>query len=313
MIAIALVAGLLCVSALVTLVCSRLIERAHPPRGRFVEIDGRRQHVVDLNNASDQHAASAFVLLHGAGSNLEDMHVTLGERLAARRRVILVDRPGQGWSERSYRVGSSPAHQAQTLRQLLDRLGIERAVVVGHSWGGTMAVAFALDHPDRIAGLVLLSPPTHPRFRRLSRLYTVLAMPFAGWLFARTLAMPLAAAAFGIGVRAPFLPQVPPRGYLKRGACLLLLRPAMFLANARDIAGLQRFLAGQVPRYETLAVPTLVVTGDSDRVVSPQHHAMAFSALVPAAKLMVLPGVGHMPHHAAADQIVAAIEELAAR
>jgi pimeloyl-ACP methyl ester carboxylesterase len=309
--ALAVVAALLCAGAVITFIGARLIERAHPPRGRLVDIGGLRQHVVELGKGGDARTSGPpIVLLHGAGCNLEDMRLALGERLAARHHVILVDRPGQGWSERSGRQGSSPAYQAAMLRNLLDRLSVDRAIVVGHSWGGTLAATFALDHPQRVAGLVLLAPPTHPHLR--SRLYAALAAPFAGWLFARTLALPLAAAAFRIGVRAPFRPQAPPSKYLKRSAAFLLLRPATFLANARDVAGLQGFLAQQAARYGALKAPTIIITGDRDPIVSPRHHAMALAAVVPGAKLIVLPGIGHMPHHAAADRVIAAVEELAA-
>lgn len=308
---LAVVIALLGIGALITLLGARLIEWAHPPRGRRVDIGGWRQHVVELGQRGDARTSGPpIVLLHGAGCNLEDMRLALGERLAARHHVILVDRPGQGWSERPGRQGSSPAYQAAMLGNLLDRLGVDRAIVVGHSWGGTLAATFALDHPQRVAGLVLLSPPTHPFLRNITRLYAALATPFLGWLFARTLALPFAAAAFRLGVRAPFRPQAPPSKYLKRSAAFLLLRPATFLANARDVAGLQKFLARQVARYGALKAPTIIITGDRDQLVSPRRHAMALAASVPGAKLIVLPGIGHMLHHAAADRVIAAVEEM---
>jgi pimeloyl-ACP methyl ester carboxylesterase len=310
--ALAAMVALVCAGVVVTFVGSRLIERRHPPRGRFIAIDGLRQHVLELGNRAGAPAGPAVVLLHGAGCNLEDLRMALGEQLAARHRVILVDRPGLGWSERSGRQGSSPASQAEILRDLLDRLAVERAIVVGHSWGATLAITFALDHPQRVAGLVLLAPPTHPRLHGMTRLYAVLATPFLGWLFAHTLALPLSAAALGPGVRGAFRPQAPPHRYLRRSAAFLLLRPRAFLANARDVAGLQGFLAQQATRYGALKAPTVIVSGDCDRVLSPQHHAVAFADSVPQATLIALPGVGHMPHHAAAGRIIAAIEALAA-
>jgi pimeloyl-ACP methyl ester carboxylesterase len=301
---------LLCAGAVVTAIASALIERAHPPRGRRVAIGGLFQHIVELGAAADgRDDAPPIVLLHGAGCNLEDMRA-LGEMLAARHRVILVDRPGQGWSEQQGRTGNSPAYQAAILRNLLDGLGVGRPIVVGHSWGGALAVTFALDYPQAAAGILLLAPPTHPYLRSMTRLYTALSAPFAGWLFAHTLALPLAALGFGPGIRAAFSPQMMPPQYLKRSAAFLLLRPAMFLANARDIAGLQAFIVRQAARYGELNVPTTVVAGDQDSVVPLRQHAMAFAAAVPGAKLIVLDGVGHMPHHAAPDRIVAAIEEL---
>jgi pimeloyl-ACP methyl ester carboxylesterase len=297
--------------AIITLTGSWLIARAHPPRGRCIDAAGLRQHVVELSPGDASASAMALVLLHGAGSNLEDLRFALGERLAAHFRVILIDRPGQGRSEGGGRKFSSPAAQATVLREILDRLGVARALLVGHSWGGALALTFALDHPQRAAGLVLLSPPTHPHLRRMTRLYRVLAAPLAGWLFAHTLALPLSAAAFGPGIRAAFAPQAPPSHYLEHSAAFLLLRPAAFLANARDMADLQAFLARQVPRYCGLRVPTVIVQGDADGIVPIEKHAKALAAAAPQAKLVVLPGVGHMPHHAAPDRVVAEIEELA--
>src|SRR5208282_1635372 len=134
MITLAFVAALLCAGAVITLIGTRLIERAHTPRGRFIEIGGLRQHLVELGSGTDAQTTTAVVLLHGAACNLEDMHLALGERLADRHRVILLDRPGLGWSERRAGAGSSPTYQAAILRDVLDRLGVDRCVVVGHSW-----------------------------------------------------------------------------------------------------------------------------------------------------------------------------------
>ena len=143
---------------------ARVIDRAHRPRGRFIDVGGFRQHVIELGASGDARRAPPVVLLHGAGANLEDMYLALGERLAAHHHVILVDRPGLGFSARKAGEGSSPAYQAAVLRDVLDRLGVDRVILVGHSWGGTLALTFALDFPQRAAGLVLVAPPTHPGF-----------------------------------------------------------------------------------------------------------------------------------------------------
>jgi pimeloyl-ACP methyl ester carboxylesterase len=314
LIIVIIIVALIGAGALVTLAGSLLIARAHPPRGRRVDVDGLLQHAVDLGPGHAGAGASALplVLLHGAGCNLEDMRLALGEQLAARHRVILIDRPGAGWSARSGRRWSAPAAQAAMLREVLDRLGVLRAIVIGHSWGGALALAFALDHPQRTAALVLLSPPTHPRLRRLARLYGPLAAPIFGWLFAHTLALPLAGAAFGAGIRAAFAPQRPPRHYLKNSAAFLLLRPRAFIANACDMADLQVFLAGQARRYGELTMPMVIVQGGSDGIVPLEKHATTLAAAVPHARLVVLPGTGHMPHYAATDRVLAEIENVAA-
>jgi pimeloyl-ACP methyl ester carboxylesterase len=298
------------IGALITWLGARLIAWIHPPRGRFVEINGLRQHVVELGEKSE---APPIVLIHGAGCNLEDMRLALGERLAARHRVILIDRPGMGWSTRSDKNGNSPAYQAAMLRDVLDRLEVKRAVIVGHSWGAALAARFALDFPDRVAALVLLAPPLYPIPRRANWLYVVFATPYAGWIYARTLALPVGLAFLGLAMASAFLPQLPPRHYLKRSAAFLLLRPSTFLANARDMADLTSNLATQVERYSTLAMPILLMTGYFDLVVMPMRNAFAFATALPRAKLVTLAGIGHMLHHAATDRVIEEIEAVAGR
>jgi pimeloyl-ACP methyl ester carboxylesterase len=304
------IAVVLALGALVTAIGSRLIGRAHPPRGRLIKVRRLRQHVVELGTGPAN--APPIVLIHGAGCNLEDMQLALGERLAARNRVILVDRPGMGWSKRKTRAGSSPQYQAAILRDVLDRLAVEQAIIVGHSWGGALAARFALDHPDRTAALALLAPPLYPFSRNMTWLYALFATPILGWIYARTLALPLGLPFLGLAMGSAFLPQLPPRDYLKRTGAFLLLRPSTFLANARDMAELAGNLEPQVARYPGLRMPALVMSGNMDLIVAPQRHAAAFAAAVPHAKLVILPGIGHMLHHVAAERVLAEIEGLAA-
>jgi pimeloyl-ACP methyl ester carboxylesterase len=307
---VGVVAEILAAGAVISFIGTKLIEWLHPPRGRFVDIGGLRQHVVELGDVRQDEPP--IVVIHGAGCNLEDMRLAFGERLATRHRVILIDRAGLGYSARKGR-GSAPSYQAAMLDKVLDRLGVARAIVVGHSWGGTLAAAFALDHPPRVAGLVLLAPPLYPRLGALTLLYAVFAAPIVGWLYARTLAMPLGLPFIGPALGSAFLPQWPPRFYLKRSAALLLLRPPTFLANARDIADLENNLAAQSARYGQLLTPSVIMAGNRDMIVPLKRHALKFANAVPRAKLVVLPGIGHMLHHAAAERVIAEIEQITAR
>jgi len=137
-----------------------LVERAHPPQGQMIAVDGARLHVIDLGPRGT--TGPPVVVLHGASSNLEVMR-PLGERLAKTRRVILIDRPGHGWSTREHFSDSTPQPQARMIAQALQQLGIGRAVVVAHSWASALALRIALDHPRprrraRVAGAGRLSP-----------------------------------------------------------------------------------------------------------------------------------------------------------
>ncbi len=302
------IVAVFCAGAVVTVIGTWVIGRRHRPRGRFIDAGGGfRQHIVEIGDP----AKTPVVMLHGAGANLEEMNLALGKRLAARHRVILVDRPGFGFSTRKRGEGSSPTYQAGVLRELLDRLGIDRAILVGHSWGGTLALTFALDFPQRAAGLVLIAPATHPGLWSLSAVNTALATPL-GSLFARTLALPFGVLLMWPGSRTAFLPQVIPPRYVKDSAAMLVLRPPTLMNNWADVGCLEEALEQQAGRYGALKVPTIVFNGDKDLLVPPEKHALKLAAAAPCVTVNVLPGFGHMLHHAAADRIAAAVAQLAA-
>lgn len=185
--------------------------------------------------------------------------------------------------------------------------------MVGHSLGGAIAAAFAIRHAGMTAGLVLLAPTSHPWQGGISWYYTLATTPFAGPVFAHTLVMPLGALLVGEAVTAVFEPQAPPPGYVRRSATALVLRPSAFVANADDVARLKDNLLHMVPLYPLIAAPTMILTGDRDLTVSNDIHATALSSLIPDARLEILPGVGHMPHHARPERVLAAIDDVLER
>jgi len=308
-----IVAAVIGAGAAITVLATARIEAAHPAAGRFVEVVGGRLHVLELSPTVAEEQ-QPIVLVHGASGNLQDLRLALGDRLAVNRRVILMDRPGHGWSDRpGGTADASPARQAALIAQALDCMGIKQFVLLGHSLGGAIATAFALDYPDRIVGLVLLAPVTHPWRGGLAWYNGILSTPVIGPLFARTVALPLGELLLGGGAASVFAPRPMPKDYVRRAAIRLLLRPAQFIANAQDIAVLKAFVTAQAPRYGEIAVPTVILTGDADTTVSPHIHAHAIAAAVPDARLVLLDGVGHMPHHTDTDAVMAAIRQLPAR
>ncbi|MDO8876798.1 MAG: alpha/beta hydrolase [Pseudolabrys sp.] len=294
------------------------IERANPPSGRFVDVDGGRLHVVELGPTD----APPVVLLHGSSTNLGDMRLALGDRLAASYRVILIDRPGHGWSDRpNGRADASPAKQSKLIHQALERIGVVRPILVAHSWSGALAAAYALDYPRSVAGLVLLAPVTHPRPKSVAWYNSIIvalltesarfgAAPIIGPMLARTFALPLGKFLIGLGVRSVFAPQQPPLDYLAQTGGELLLRPSEFVSNAQDLKAIWEFVEDEAPRYGSIETPTVILTGDADEVLSPEIQAKAMAAAVPRAKLIVLSGVGHMVQFAATERIVEIVAEL---
>jgi pimeloyl-ACP methyl ester carboxylesterase len=307
LLAVALVlAGL----AAVTVIGAAAIERADQPAGRFIEVERGRLHIVELRSAD----APPVVLLHGASGNLGNMQLALGERLAARYRVILIDRPGHGWSDRpAGRDDASPAREAALIHQALARIGVMRPVLLGHSWAGAVATAYALDFPGEVAGLVLLAPVTHPWPGGVSWINNLAATPRIGPLVARTLMLPVGYFLVASGVKSVFAPQSPPPGYAAATGVQMILRPSEFIANAQDLAGLKAFVTAPAPRYGEIAAPVIIISGDSqDKVVSTNIHSRAIARQLPHARLIVLPGVGHMVQYAAPERVVQAIDELMA-
>lgn len=285
----------------------RVVERRHPAQGRMVEVEGATLHMVDIG---PRDAGPPVVMLHGASSNLEVMRRPLGDLLAASRRVILIDRPGHGWSTRARRQDSTPAIQARMIDEMLGKLGIDRAVFVVHSWSGALGARMALDYPRRVAGLVMLAPVTHPWRGGVGRYNAVIATPVVGPLLARTITLPLGFLLTGPGARGVFLPQAMPDGFLRDSATPLLLRPREFIANAHDLVTLKQAVAEQTPRYGEITAPTVIIAGEADKTVSTRIHARRFATAVPHARLIVRPGLGHMVQNAVPDLVKAEIESV---
>lgn len=283
------------------------LQRQFPPQGRMVEVDGATLHVVELG---EQAAGPPLVMLHGASSNLAVMRRPLGDLLAARHRVILIDRPGHGWSTRARRQDSTPEAQARMIDEALRKLGIDRAVFVVHSWSGALGARLALDHPRRVAGLVMLAPVTHPWRGGVGRYNEIIARPLIGPLLAYTITLPLGYFLTAQGARNVFLPQMMPDGFVQDSATPLLLRPREFIANAFDLVTLKQSVAAQAVRYHEIAAPTVVIAGDADKTVSTGIHARPFAASVPNAKLIVLPDLGHMVQNAVPDLVKCEIEAM---
>jgi pimeloyl-ACP methyl ester carboxylesterase len=288
------------------------LEAAHPPTGRFVEVQGVRLHVDVLGLPREAPGADPpVVLIHGASGNLEDMRFALGERLAASHRVILIDRPGHGWSSRPESGDyASPARQAELVAGALEQIGVRRAILIGHSWGGAFATAYALAFPERTAGLVLLAAVTHPWPGDPGWYNKLVLLPYIGPLFLSTCVYPLGLLMVNDALRSVFEPQAVPDNYMRRAAIRLVLRPKTFHSNALDLAQLESFITAQVPHYGELGAPTVIITGDADTMVSPLINARVLAATLPHAKLVLLKDIGHMPHHAAPDVVAAAIDEL---
>ena len=309
MVAVIVVAAL-ALLALVTQAGVLRAQRAHPARGRRVAVSGATLHVVDIGPRDA--AGPSIVMLHGASANLEVMRQPIGERLAKNHRVILIDRPGHGWSTRARLEDSTPEIQGWMIEEALAKLGLGEAVFVVHSWAGALGLRMALDYPQRVVGLVMLAPVAYPWPGGVGRYNKIVSTPLIGLLLAYTITLPLGTFLAERGARAVFLPQMMPDVFAESSATSLLLRPREFLANARDLVTLKAAVAEQAPRYAAIKAPITIIAGDADKTVSTNIHSRPLASTAPNAKLIVLPGVGHMVQYAVPDLVVSEIEALIA-
>ena len=287
----------------------RPVEERYPPLGQFAAIPGGRLHYLDRPGLDPE--APAIVLIHGASGNLRDFSFDLIDRLPRKNRVIAVDRPGLGHSGRSALAKAHrPEVQAKLIRDALAGIGVHRAVVAGHSFGAAPALAWALDAPESVAGVVTLAGATHPFPGGVGFLYEMLASGLFGGVTSALAGTFYSEEGVGEAVARIFKPQPAPEGYLDYVGAGLALRPATLRWNAEDLTGLNEALTQQSQRYPEISAPIEIIHGEADEVVSLKIHGARLAQEVRQARLTALPGVGHMPHHAAPEACVAAFQRL---
>ncbi len=278
-----------------------------PPIGKFVEVDGVRLHYVERGAYGPP-----LVMLHGMGALIQDLLGSgLIDRAAERYRVLAFDRPGYGYSDRPRGQMWTPEAQAALVHAALVKLGVERPLVLGHSWGTLPAIAYALAHPRETAGLILLSGPYFTIKRPDPLLLALPSLPLLGTGMANTTS-PIFARLTGPAVlKQIFAPNPVPDRFLAEFPRELALRPSQIQAVAGDAGLLQMAELRLSKRYGELKLPIGIAAGDGDRLV-PFTFAERLHAQLPHSRLTILPDVGHMIHWIAPDQVTALIDEVAA-
>ena len=281
-------------------------ERAHPPLGRFIHVDGVKLHYLDEGDGPP------LVLLHGLGSMVEDFVLSGLVREASKRyRVIAIDRPGYGHSERPRRMRFGAAAQAGLVRKALQALDVHRPIVLGHSWGTLVALALALDHPEVPRSLVLASGLYFPSARLDAPLMGAPGLPLIGDLLSRTLS-PLAGRAMWPGfLRLIFGPAPVPAAFAAAFPTWLALRPGQLRAVGEDALATLKATLRAARRYRELNLPVVMVAGERDRYVSTRAHSERLHRLLPASRLLLSPHAGHMVHHSDLPLVLSAVDSAA--
>ena len=283
--------GLILLGLILARLHIRRIEDTHPPRGRFVEVDGVKLHY----RRTGKPERPAVLVLHGATTNLEEPYMALADAFADEH-VIWLDRPGLGWSERPDGPWS-PRREAALIDAFLDAHGVRQAIVVGHSWGGAIAMRLAIDHPERVEGLVLVAPALSAWIGRAAWFNAATFWPGLGLLLSRVLVPLTGRRQAAAGAASAFHPEAVPDAYLLRSALPLLLRPSVWRANARDMADVNTHLEQQEEAYERVAAPAIVLAGKGDTVLWSHRHGAHAAARMPQAEMRWIAGAGHNLHH----------------
>jgi pimeloyl-ACP methyl ester carboxylesterase len=285
-------------------VASRVAHDHPRATSKFVNVEGANLHFVIRGSGRP------VVLIHGNPGSCQDWS-RLYTPLSAKYQAIAFDRPGHGHSDRPNHHDVTVEVQAQLLCAALDQLKVERPILVGHSWGGALALAYALEYSRDVSGLVLLAPAAYESDDGVSFLSKLPAWPIIGDVMNFLFTPLIGAWLVRTDLQKAFAPDAVPKNYL-RHTLAEWTRPRRVKWYSVDDALLNQSLPALSSRYSELNIPTAIVTGDSDLIVPAHENAHRLSKDLPNARLTVLPKTGHQVPFTRVDAVVEAVNQVAA-
>ena len=289
------------------------IDGVLPETGAYISVPTAHLHYLEAGADKKSDNSPSIVLLHGSSGSSFDMMATLGSQLAAEYHVLSFDRPGIANSRNRIpnHDMSDPRRQAGAIYAAVDALGLKKPIVIGHSWGGAVATAYAMQYADDLTAALALAAPLYPWRGRGSWYERLVTTPVIGQIFAHTVLTKYGLSKLDQGVLANFVPEAPFDDYVRRTGLAIILRPRPFIANSVYSLALSGHLADMRRDYQNLDAPILLLSGDSDQTVSAQIHSERLHAENPDTGLVVWRGAGHMVQHTRADEIAAIVAQLA--
>lgn len=284
-----------------------LAQKLVPPSGKFVAIDGNRIHYME------QGEGRPILFIHGLGAQLHQFRSTLFDKLDGYR-LVAMDRPGSGYSERAAGATGGLSEQALVVRHFIEALGLEKPLVVGHSLGGAVSLTLAIEHPNAISGLALLAPYTY-HSGAIAPEFAALYIPSSlkRRLIAETVAIPAARKYADQTLAFVFGPQPAPADYMTEGGGWAGLRPSHFYGTSTDIVAIGDDYPRLQKRFGEIKVPVGILFGTADRVLDYQKHGVEMVGRIPDLDLELADGIGHMPQFSATEQTAAFIKRMAER
>jgi pimeloyl-ACP methyl ester carboxylesterase len=263
-------------------------------------VSGVRLHYVEAG------MGQSVVLLHGNPGSHADFPPSLVEFLAEDYRVIAFDRPGHGGSERYLRRVTTVRRQAAIFAGAFEKLKLDKPLLVGHSFGATVALAFATSFPQQLSGLVLLAPAAYecnggrPLWTLVPRL--PLVSPLSIWLTRYLIGPPI----IGKRIRDAFAPDPTPEDYLSASIALWTGR-RQIAAYAEDERYYDEAVRAIKGAYPSISVPCSIVVGDRDAELEAEQHALALHQAIPGSELTILKATGHELPQTRPTQVIDAI------
>jgi pimeloyl-ACP methyl ester carboxylesterase len=281
---------------------ARRAESDNPPIGRFITVDGVRLHYVEKGRGRP------VVLLHGNGSLLQDFASSVLDEAAKRYRVIAVERPGFGYSDRPKDRDWSAEEQAALLRKMLWRLRADNPVILGHSWAAGVALAYAMQYRREAAAIVAMSGYYYPTARLDFLALGVPALPVVGTVMRHTISPTLARLLAPRIIAKLFDPNPVAESFENNFPVPLAIRPGQLRAAAAESGMLIATAARLRRRYGSIQVPVVIVAGADDRIVDPYEQSAHLYRDIPEAELRIIPRTGHMVQHSRPMEVLDAIE-----
>lgn len=262
-----------------------VLKEKNADKEHFITVENLKLHYIEAGSGRP------VVLIHGNAGSLHDFEFGTLSAMAGSYRTIAFDLPGHGLSERKKETMSIDV-QAAILHSALEKLEIRNPVIVGHSWGGGIALAYALQYPSDVAGLVLLAPAAYPDKNGSSRIASLLDIPLLGDLCLAVLKPIVSLKVLKQQLDVAFYPDKVPHDYFKTAKAEWLSRKQI-KTYLHDDKELNQGLQALSSKYGSLQMPTVIVTGDSDRMVVPEENAYMLHSTIPQSKLLILQNAGH--------------------
>ena len=283
------------------------IEARYPPLGQIVEVNGKRVQAYVTGSGPD------LVMIHGSSGNMRDLILALEDTLAPHFRVIIFDRPGLGYSDRLSAKGDTFIDQAMILRDAAKKLGADKPIILGHSLGGIVSMAWATHAPDDLSALALISPVVMPFDTPTSTYYKINKHPIIGPFVNHFIGAFHYEGAIQNGLDEVFAPDPPPAGYREEMGVELVLRPKTIQSNARQRNQIHAQIRALEAEYDNVRVPIEILHGDLDTTVSLKIHAEGLKNRIDDVNVTIWQDQGHMPHHFKQADILDAVQRLQSR